>query len=105
MALRIFRHKETEEIKRVLSGKSPGDNWEEVIQAPSGKFMVAANKATGKSKLKDADKILKERARNHSRDVDADDVIQKNLMNGLKESVATNLLNEKGQRRRKIDDI
>lgn len=104
MALRYFRHKETNEVKKTLKG-SPGENWEEVIQAPSGKFMVCANKATGKSKLKDQQSVLTERARNHARDVDADDTIQLNLANGLKESVNVNLLNDKGEKRRKIDDI
>lgn len=77
----------------------------EVIVAPNQKFMVAANAATGTSKIKDSEKVLKARARNHSRDVLADETIQKNLDMGSKESVARNLLNEKGERRRKIDDI
>ncbi len=83
----------------------PTTEMKEVITAPNQKFMITADAFEGKSKLKDSDKALKARARNHSRDVLGDDTIQLNLKNGLKESVAKNLLNEKGQRRRKIDDI
>lgn len=103
MALKYYRHKETGEEKRSL--KKLGDDWEEVIAAPNQKFMVTANKATGESKLKDATKILTERARNHSRDHDIDGNIQLNRANGLDASVKANLLNERGERRRKIDDI
>lgn len=103
MALKYYRHKETGEEKRSL--KTLTDPWEEVITAPNQKFMVTANKATGTSKLKDSTKILTERARNHSRDHDIDNNIQLNEANGLKASVKTNLLNERGERRRKIDDI
>jgi len=103
MALKYYRHKESGEEKRSL--KPLGDEWEEVITAPNQKFMVAANKATGTSKLKDSTKVLTERARNHSRDHDIDSNIQVNEANGLKVQVKQNLLNEKGERRRKIDDL
>lgn len=83
----------------------PLTEMEEMIVAPNQKFMVAANQALGTSKLKDSEKILKARARNHSRDVLGDETIQKNLDMGSKEAVAKNLLNSSGQRRRKIDDI
>ncbi|MCG3175430.1 MAG: hypothetical protein MOGMAGMI_00359 [Candidatus Omnitrophica bacterium] len=73
------------------------------ISCPSSKFMVKVNSATNKSKLKDSDKMLKERSRNHSRDVDLDDVIQLNKTNSF--AVSNNFLNEKGERRKKIDDI
>lgn len=103
MPLRIYRHKETEEIKRILNGKNPGEDWEEVIVAPGGKFMVKANAATGRSKIKDLKGQLTERARNHSRDTLLDENIQVNKDNKL--GVNQNLLNEKGERRRKIDDL
>lgn len=103
MALRIYKHKTTGETKRTLKVLS-GD-WEEVISAPNQKFMVTANAATGKSKLKDATAILTARARNHSRDHDLDNNIQLNKMNGLDAQVKRSFLNEKGERRRKIDDI
>lgn len=103
MALRNYRHKETGEVKRSL--KKLGNEWEEIIEAPNQKFMVSANKSTGTSKIKDSEKVLRTRARNHSRDVDLDNNIQLNKANGLDASVQTNLLNSKGERRRKIDDI
>ncbi len=67
--------------------------------------MVLANKATGKSKLKDNKAVLTERARNHSRDHDLDDNIQLNKANGLDAQVKNSFLNEKGERRKKVDDI
>lgn len=104
MALRNYRNRATGEVRRSLK-KLPPDQWEEIIEAPSQKFMVTANKATGTSKLKDAEKVLRTRARNHSRDVDIDHDIQLNKANGLDASVQVNLLNSKGERRRKIDDL
>lgn len=103
MALKIYKHKVTGEEKRSL--KPQTDEWEEVLVAPNQKFMVSANSSTGTSKLKDSEKQLKARARNHSRDVLGDETIQINLEAGSKESVTRNLLNEKGERRRKIDDV
>lgn len=104
MALRVYRHRVTNEEKRSLK-VLPESEWEELIIAPNQKFMITSNAADGTSKLKDAEKVLKARARNHSRDVLGDDTIQTNLAAGSKESVTTNLLNEKGERRRKIDDV
>jgi cell division GTPase FtsZ len=103
MALKYYKHKKTGEVKRSL--KKLNDEWEPLITAPNQKFMVAANKATGTSKLKNSTAILTERARNHSRDHDIDDNIQLNKMNGLDAQVSINLLNSKGEKRRKIDDI
>lgn len=103
MALRIYVNKKTGEERQSLK-KLDGD-WEEILTAPNQKFMVSVNAATGTSKLKDSDRALRARSRNHSRDVDIDNNIQLNRANGLDASVATNLLNSKGERRRKIDDI
>ena len=104
MGLKYYKNKITGEERRSLK-TLPETEWEEVITAPNQKFMVSANENLGTSKLKDSDKILKARARNHSRDVLGDDTIQVNLNMGSKESVSANLLNNKGERRRKIDDI
>jgi len=104
MPLKYFKNKDTGEIRRSLKSLDP-ELWEEVICAPNQKFMVSANKATGKSKLKDATKVLTERARNHSREHDLDEVIQLNRANGLKAQVKQSFLNEKGERRKKVDDI
>ena len=116
MPLRVFECPLCGQTRETLRNRTPKCNHNrdeegeltdmvEVLLAPNQKFMVTANAATGTSKIKDSDKILKARARNHSRDVLGDETIQTNTDNGLKESVARNLLNEKGQRRRKIDDI
>ena len=104
MGLRYYKNKVTGEVKKTLN-KINSPEWEEQILAPNQKFMIAANSYLGTSKLKDSQRILKARARNHSRDVLGDDNIQINLDNGLKESVSKNLLNSKGEKRRKIDDI
>src|SRR4051812_26602141 len=107
MALRIFECTTCKSKKETLKKTVPqchGD-MKELMVAPNQKFMVTSNAAEGKSKLKDSDKVLKARARNHSRDVLGDETIQMNLNNGLKETVTRNLLNNKQERRRKIDDI
>lgn len=84
---------------------TPLTEMEEVIVAPNQKFMISADPEMGKSKLKDQEKMLKERSRNHSRDVNIDENIQINRLNGLDEQVARSFLNKKGEKRRKIDDI
>lgn len=104
MALKWYRNRETGETIRSLKPKDP-KLFEELVEAPNQKFMITANENLGTSKIKNQDKILKARARNYSRDVDIDDNIQINRLNGLDAQVNKNLLNTKGQRRRKIDDI
>jgi len=102
MPLKYFKNIKTGEIKRTLK-KTLGDDWEEIIKTPNQKFMEKANEATGTSKIKDQDKMLRERARNHSRDVDLDDNIQLNKSNDFQ--VSQNFLNDKNEKRRKVDDI
>ena len=104
MALKFYKNKKTGEERRSLKSLSK-DEWDEMIVAPNHKFMTPSDPNTGKSKLKDSQKMLTARARNHSRDVDLDDTIQINKANGLDGQVARNLLNSKGERRRKIDDV
>lgn len=104
MVVRYFKNKETGEVIRTLKVMPP-ELWEEVLKAPQTKLTVLANEGTGRTKLKDMDKVLRERARNHARDVDANETIQINLANGLQDSVNRNLLNAKGERRTKLDDI
>jgi hypothetical protein len=104
MPLKYFKNKLTGEEKQSLKEQDP-TQWEEILQAPNQKFMIASNPERGVSKIKDQEKMLKERARNYSRNVDIDDNIQINRLNGLDAQVSKNLLNSKGQRRRKIDDI
>lgn len=104
MALKTYIHKKTGETKRSLK-KLDEEIWEVKIEAPNQKYMITSDGFLGKSKLKDSEGILRARARNHSRDVLGDDTISANLEMGSTESVARNLLNEKGERRRKIDDV
>lgn len=103
MPLKYYKHKTTGEVKRSL--KKLDEAWEEIITAPNQKFMVAANKATGTSKIKDQKKQLTERARNYARDTEIDDDIHVNRANGLESQVRQSFLNEKGERRKKIDDL
>ena len=102
MPLRYFRNIETEEVIRTLKDLREADDYEEVIIAPSGKFMVAANPGKGTSKLKDSKAVLTERARNHNRETLLDDNIAMNRDNKL--GTAHNFLNENGERRKKVDD-
>lgn len=104
MPLKQYRNKTTGETKESLKPQDPAE-WEEVMIAPNQKFMESANPEKGISRIKDQGKILKERARNYSRDREIDDNIQINRKNGLDGQVNKNLLNSKGERRRKIDDI
>lgn len=117
MPLRIYKCPVCKHITETLRKKIPRCNhnqdeegmpiplseMKEVITAPNQKFMEKANAATGRSKLKGMKEALTERARNHTRDTLIDDTIQLNIDNEL--GVANNLLNEKGEKRRKIDDI
>ncbi len=104
MGLKTYKNKLTGETKRSLK-KLSEEEWEVLIEAPNQKFMISADPFLGKSKIKDSEGVLRARARNHSRDVLGDDTIQTNLDMGSKESVSKNLLNNKGEKRRKIDDI
>lgn len=104
MALKYYKNKETGEVKRSLK-PLPENEWEVLLKAPNQKFMETANAATGTSKIRGLKKTLTERARNYSRDVELDENIQRNKANGLDRQVTQSFLNEKGERRRKIDDI
>lgn len=80
----------------------PLTEMEEIIVPPGVKMMEVVDEYRGKSRLKDQKKILLERARNHSRDVEGDDLIQRNRNNDI---MKINQLNKDGKRRKKIDDI
>ena len=119
MPLKVFKCPICGSIRETLKSSIPKCNhnqeeegspvqlseMEPVIQAPNQKFMVSSDPEMGKSKLKDQEKVLRERSRNHSRDHNIDENIQINRLNGLDEQVSKNFLNSKGERRRKIDDI
>jgi len=102
MALKYYRCKESGQIIKTLKNLKQDLNYEELYLAPNGKFMICSNEATNKSKIKDLDKQLKIRARNHSRDNEIDELIQLNKENKIG---VNNFLNNKGERRKKIDDI
>jgi hypothetical protein len=104
MGLKIYKNRNTGEIKETLKTLNT-EEWQRLITAPNQKFMEISNAERGVSKIKDSEKMLKARARNHSRDVLGDDNIQTNLGMGSKEAVSRNFLNEKGLKRKKIDDI
>jgi hypothetical protein len=104
MPLKQYKNKNTGEIKESLKPQDPSE-WEEVLAAPNQKFMEVSNPEKGTSKIRGQQKMLTERARNYSRDREIDDNIQINRVNGLGTQVSKNLLNSKGERRRKIDDL
>jgi hypothetical protein len=104
MGLKNYRNKITGEVKPSLK-KLNDSEWIPLLEAPHAKFLENKDPLTGKSKLKDQEKILKARARNHSRERDIDENITFNRDNGLDDSVRRNLLNAKGERRRKLDDV
>lgn len=78
---------------------------EEVITAPSAKLLEPRDsvaKEMGKSVMKDQNKILKARSRNHARDNEISELVATNDKNIAK---ANRWINEKGQVRKKIDDL
>jgi len=72
------------------------------LKAPHTLFLETINPATNKKKPRGFDKMIKARARNYARDVDGDELIQLNKINGITQKA---FLNKDGARRRKIDDI
>ena len=97
MALQYWRNRVTGSMKTSLK---PQDQsvWEMLIKAPNGSFTV-------QGKPKDLEGILKARARNHARDVEMDDNIAFNKNQGRDAQIHANLLNDKGLRRTKLDDL
>ena len=78
---------------------------EEILSAPGAKFMESRDpesKEKGKSILKNQDKILRERARNHSRENELHDLIQ---TNDDKMSKENKWVNANGEKRKRIDDL
>lgn len=73
----------------------------ELLTAPQVNFFEKTDKNTGKSALVNQEKILKERARAHSRDHDLHDLIQ---LNPKDDATKNHWINENGTVRRKIDD-
>ena len=79
------------------------DEWEEVISAPNSKYLEVANEATGRSKIRGMNEELARRARRHSNAVELNERLARQKDSNMGES--PNMLNEKGERRRNIDDL
>jgi predicted RNA-binding Zn-ribbon protein involved in translation (DUF1610 family) len=76
-----------------------------VLEAPQAKFMEPScpeSKARGKSKVKGLAKVLKERARSHSRETMLDDLIQKAPDQAAAQGAGW--VNSRGRRRTLIED-
>lgn len=107
MPLRTFKCPVCGEIIKTLKKEIPmhcDTAAEQVLAAPSTRFNEyrdPENKEKGKSQLKDLQKILKERARNHSRDNDLHDLVQTNNDDVSK---MNKWIKEDGTVRKKIDD-
>jgi hypothetical protein len=105
MALLKYQCKKCKAEKETLKKEIPehcGEPMKKVISAPGTKLMETVNPATGRKRLKDQQKILLERARNHSRDVEGHELVQMNKANDV---VKINQLNAQGKKRTKLDDI
>lgn len=77
----------------------PADN---VLVAPQTKFMEVTHADKGISRMVNQDKMLKSRARSHSRDVEMNDLIENNPR---EEAIKNGWIREDGQTRKAIDDI
>lgn len=106
MPLYYYKNIKTGALKKSLK---PLDSPEyiAIITVPETKFMVRADNATGKSKLKDQTAMLRKRARDNSRANDLDDTIQISKEAGTDAAtIAMNFLDPlTGQKRKKISDI
>lgn len=72
-----------------------------VFGAPQAKFLEKKDPEKGKSVLKDQERVLKERARNFSRENELDDMIQSNTNDVAKRQ---GWLTSDGKKRKKVDD-
>jgi hypothetical protein len=72
------------------------------LVAPKAKFMEPRHKAKGKSVLKDQNKMLKARTREHTRDFELDELIANNSLDMAKKN---KWITDKGKRRTRIDDL
>lgn len=110
MPLRYFKCPLCDQARQTLKNDIPKCSndrcehceMEELMTAPESKMMETVDPHTGKSRLKDQMKILRERSRNYARDREADDLIQFNKKNGIERS---GFLTKDGKKRTKLDDI
>lgn len=103
MALHNYHNPETDEYRQSL--KSLDDPWVRLLSAPNTKLNETVDSHKNKSRVKGLAKVLKARARVHSRDVEMDSNIAFNRANGREAQIHQGLLNSKGERRRAIDDM
>lgn len=75
---------------------------EQLLTAPQTLFKEKQDPENNKSALVGQQKILKERARKHSRDIEMDDLIQNNEKDL---AFQNNWLNKDGKKRKAIDDL
>ena len=107
MAVNYFKCIKCGEVIRSMK-KDPShcdSIMERILVAPQVKFEEYSDhvaKEKGKKQLKDQKKMLLERARNHSRDNDLDDLIQQNN-DGI--AIKNQWMDENGKKRRKIEDL
>lgn len=73
----------------------------EILVAPETKFMEPRDKERGKSIMKDQEKLLKERAKEHARANDYHDLIQNNTDEMAKR---VGWVNDKGRIKTKVED-
>ncbi len=102
--LKFYKNRESGEEKRSLK-PLPLEEWEELIIPPNTKFMEVSDAFSGKHRIQNQQAILKERARNYARDVDAADQITVSQVNGMAQEATKNLMNKDREKRRKIDDL
>lgn len=73
-----------------------------VITPPGTKFLEKVDEAHGKSRMIGQEKILKARARHHSREVEIDDLIS---VNNLDTAEKNGWIKSDGKVRKRIDDL
>lgn len=105
MPLKKYKCSICGEVTQTLKRKVPShceQEMELLIEAPATASLETVDKFTNKKRLKNQQKILKERARNYSRDQELDDLIQTSKSHEL---TASQFLNKSGKKRNKFDDI
>ena len=102
--LRLFKNKQTGEIKKSFKILE-STKWDEIRVAPGQVYNELACKVENRHRPRGMDKCMIQRSREHSRDVMCDKNVYLARKNGLDELVDRQFLNDKGEKRRKIDDV
>ena len=101
MPIRLYKCSTCGFEKKALRPQECHGPMEILLVAPSTKFLEPRDKDRGKSIIKDQDKILKERAKDHVRANDYHDLTQTNN-NAMAERIGW--INEKGRVKTKLED-